>query len=52
MSQELEDFLSEFDKINKEFIEKLDGVRETFPLVTIFSHSNYLKANNDFNNFI
>lgn len=52
MSQENEDFLSEFDKINKVFIEKLDGIKETYPLVTMFSQSNYIKANIDFNNFI
>ncbi len=52
MNAEVKDFLPEFDKINKEFIEKIDGVKETFPLVTIFSHTNYLKSSNDLNDFI
>lgn len=50
--QQEEIYLSEFDKINKEFIEKIDGIRETFPLVMIFTHSNYLKTNSDLNDFV
>ena len=49
--QQLE-YLSEFDQTNKEFIEKLDGIKETYPLVMIFSKSNYFKTNNNLSDFL
>lgn len=52
MNQQNEDFLSEFDKISKIFIEKIDGIKETYPLVRIFSESNHIKAIRNVSNFI
>jgi hypothetical protein len=43
--------ISNFDKINKDFIQKIESLRETLPLVMIFVSANYSKSNKDFSVF-
>ena len=46
------EIISNFDKINKEFIRQIESLRETIPLLMIFLTANETKSEEDFFDFI
>lgn len=53
MSEKEEEIIvSNFDLMNKGFIQKIESLRETLPLVMLFVNANHTKSNNNFSQFV
>ncbi|ESU25227.1 hypothetical protein FLJC2902T_31690 [Flavobacterium limnosediminis JC2902] len=43
---------NKFDEINKDFIQKIESLRETLPLVMLFVQANHSRSNSAFSDFV